>query len=121
VLLRANTVGFIDFDGFCRAEPAVDVALFRAIVKDIGKRALEAEEGNGNSPAVHLAQLDELCEVFSARYEDAAPISRERVALWEAVHLLTLVLHSWTKAKHDRLASRLALLSHHLRASGLDG
>jgi hypothetical protein len=121
VLLQGNKVGFIDFDGFCRAEPAVDIARFRAVVKDVGLRALGAEDGtDAQSRAKDLAQLDQLCERFSVRYEAAAPISRERVALWEALDLLTLVLHGWTKAQFDRLVPRLALLRHHLRANGLD-
>jgi aminoglycoside phosphotransferase (APT) family kinase protein len=123
VLLHGGTVGFIDFDGFCWAEPAIDVALFRAIVKDVGLQTLQAEEGtmpDGQPRPEHLAQLDELCEVFSLRYEAAAPISRRRVALWEALDLLTLVLHGWTKVKSNRLSSRLGLLGHHLHASELD-
>jgi hypothetical protein len=124
VVLRGGAIGFIDFDGFCRAEPAIDVALFRAIVKDIGLRALEASAGktaDGEPRSEHLALLDALCEEFSLRYEADAPISRRRVALWEALDLLTLVLHSWTKVKFDRLGYRLGLLRHHLRTSELDG
>jgi phosphotransferase family enzyme len=124
VVLLGDAIGFIDFDGFCRAEPAIDVALFRAIVKDIGLRALEATAGktaDGKPRSEHLAQLDELCEGFLVRYERDAPISRRRVALWETLYLLTLVLHSWTKVNSDRLGSRLGLLGHHLCTSELDG
>ena len=124
VLLRGGAIGFIDFDGFCRAEPAIDVALFRAIVKDIGLKALQAKEGtaaDGRPRPEHLTLLDELCEGFTLHYEAFARVSRWRVALWEALDLLTLVLHSWTKLKFDRLGPRLGLLHHHLRVSGLDG
>jgi hypothetical protein len=124
VLLHDGSIGFVDFDGICRAEPAIDVALFRAVVKDVGLRALQAKEGktpDGQPRPEHLAQLDELCEGFLARYEEAAPISRRRVALWEALDLFTLVLSSWTKVKFDRLPHRLALLRRHLRVSELDG
>jgi hypothetical protein len=124
VLLNGRKIGFIDFDGFCRAEPAIDVALFRAIVKDVGLRALQAKEGaraDGNPRAKHLARLDELCAAFSASYEAAAPVSRRRVALWEALYLFTLVIHSWTKGKFDSLDGRLGLLRRHLDASDLDG
>jgi hypothetical protein len=123
VLLDGGAIGFIDFDGFCQAEPAIDVALFRAIVKDVGLDALQAEEGSGADGQAlpeHMAQLDDLCDAFSVLYEAIAPISRRRVALWEALDLLTLVAHSWTKVKFDRLGNRLALLRHHLRASELD-
>jgi Ser/Thr protein kinase RdoA (MazF antagonist) len=124
VLLSRDAIGFIDFDGVCRAEPAIDVALFRAVVKDIGLQALEDVNPNqkaGQARSEHLAQLEELCEGFSLAYEAVAPISRPRVALWEALDLLTLVLHSWTKVKFDRLGYRMALLRHHLRTSELDG
>jgi hypothetical protein len=123
VLLNRGSIGFIDFDGVCLAEPAIDVALFRAVVKDIGFQALEDEDPNrkaGQARSRQLAQLDELCEAFSLAYEEIAPISRPRVAVWEALDLLTLVLHSWTKVRFDRLGYRLALLRHHLRASDLD-
>ena len=32
VLLHEGQIAFIDFDGFCEAEPAMDLALFRASV-----------------------------------------------------------------------------------------
>jgi phosphotransferase family enzyme len=129
VVLNKDAIGFIDFDGVCRAEPAMDVALFRATMRDIGLRALGDESPNlkaanreaGQVRPEQLAQLDELCEAFSLAYEEIAPVSRARIALWEALHLLTLVLHSWTKVRFDRLGYRMALLQHHLRASELDG
>jgi aminoglycoside phosphotransferase (APT) family kinase protein len=122
VLLCGGAIAFIDFDRSCRAEPALDVALFRAVAKDVGLRALQAKDptrAEGQPRREHLAQLDELCEGFSARYEWAAPVSRRRVALWEALELLRLVLHSWTKLQFDRLAPRLALLRNQLRAIDL--
>jgi Ser/Thr protein kinase RdoA (MazF antagonist) len=123
VLLNRGAIGFIDFDGACRAEPAIDIALFRAVVRDIGLRALEGDpsRNTGQVRLEHLAQLDALCDTFSLAYEAIAPISRPRIALWETLHLLTLVLHSWTKVRFDRLGCRIALLRHHLRASGLAG
>jgi phosphotransferase family enzyme len=124
VLLHRGAIGFIDFDGVCQGEPAIDVALFRAVVKDIGLHALQGSDGNRNAEQAsseHLAQVDELCERFLLAYEVVAPISRPRVALWEALDLLTLVLHSWTKVRFDRLGHRLELLRHHLAAIDLDG
>lgn len=109
VLLHGDGIGFIDFDGFCRAEPALDIALFRATARDLAMSAA--------SPSTPLetrfAAVDDLCEFFLARYEELAPISRARVALWEALDLFTNVLHSWTKVKPARLNHALALLQHH--------
>jgi Ser/Thr protein kinase RdoA (MazF antagonist) len=112
VLLHKGEIGFIDFDGFCQAEPALDLALFRAILKDIGLRALR---GDGDA----TAKVEHLCEVFLAGYEAIAPVSRARVALWEALDLLSLVFNCWKKVKPQRLEHRLELLSHHLQTSGL--
>lgn len=108
VLLHGNDIGFIDFDGFCVAEPALDVALFRATARDLALGVLPSD-----APLeMRLARIDDLCEHFLASYERLAPISRHRVALWEILDLFTNVLHSWTKAKPARLAYALALLKH---------
>ena len=47
VLLHQGRIAFIDFDGLAMAEPALDVALFRAAVRDVGAGALL---GSGASP-----------------------------------------------------------------------
>jgi hypothetical protein len=109
VLLHNSAIGFIDFDGFCQAEPALDIALFRTTTQDLAMSVLPA----GRPLQARLAIADDLCEYFLSCYQELAPISRERVALWEALDLLTNVLHSWTKAKPARLARSLALLGHH--------
>jgi len=109
VLVHQGRIGFIDFDGFCRAEPALDVALFRATVRDLAMSVLPAETPLED----RLRTTDDLCEHFLARYEALAPVSRERVALWEALDLTTNVVHSWTKVKPARLAHAMTLLRHH--------
>jgi hypothetical protein len=126
VLLSQGRIGFIDFDGFCQAEPAMDLALFRSSLKDKGMRFLY-DEGNSMEGAAldlatcqaRLAQLDELSEVFLAHYERHASVSRSRVALWEACELFTFVLHSWARVQPVRLTHVLMLLERHGRATGL--
>ncbi|HYX86028.1 MAG TPA: phosphotransferase [Gaiellales bacterium] len=121
VVLDGPRIGFIDFDGFCLAEPAMDVALFRASLRDAGLRALEAGDRVGADGAGReegLTLLDAACERFLAVYEQAAPISRRRVALWETGEALIAVLHCWTKVKFDRLSYRLALLQRRLAEVG---
>jgi len=113
VLVDDGRVGFIDFDGFCRAEPARDLALFRAALKDVGLRPLAGNGRDEGARAERLARLDELCELFVARYEAAAPVSKMRVALWEALDLFTLVLYCWTKLEPG-LEHRLPLLRRQL-------
>src|ERR671938_613712 len=82
----------------------MDLALFRSSLKDKGMRMLY-DEGNSRDGAAldpatcqaGLAQLDELGEVFLAHYERHAPVSRPRVALWEACDLFRLVLRCWAR------------------------
>lgn len=121
VLLAEGTVGFIDFDGACMAEPALDLGRFRAKLRDIGISALGL--GEQRPPRDRLREnldlLDELCEGFLACYQEEAPVSRNRVLLWETCDLLTTMLHAWTKVRLVRLEPRLTLLVHQARTSGL--
>lgn len=113
VLLHDGGVGFIDFDGFCQAEPALDVALFLATLTDIGMRATAGADG----ASARLAQVQELAGAFLARYRAEAPVSAARVALWQTLDCLTKVLHCWTKVRPSRLADALLVLEHHLAAA----
>ncbi|MBK9712682.1 MAG: phosphotransferase [Kouleothrix sp.] len=125
VLIDHGQIGLIDFDGFCQAEPAMDLARFSATAKDVG---LEAALGkaDGDDPATQelrlrrLLQIEALCAAFTAQYEALAPVSRERIALWEALNILTLVMASWKKVKPARLRYTLLMLERLLSSNGLD-
>jgi aminoglycoside phosphotransferase (APT) family kinase protein len=144
VLLSQGRIGFVDFDSFCQAEPALDLALFLSAIKDRGMRILHDKKDSramDGAAQARLAQLDELGEVFLAHYERHAaaplldpvvtstgsssarrahaPVSRRRVALWEACYLFRLVLNSWAGVKPVRATHILMLLEHHGRATGL--
>jgi aminoglycoside phosphotransferase (APT) family kinase protein len=114
VLLHGGRIGFIDFDGFGRAEPGLDLGLFLATTANVAVRAAPADQR-----AAALATMDDLISRFLRRYQDEAPVSVDRVALWQALALLTAVLHCWTKIRPDRLAPNLLLLEHHVRSAGL--
>lgn len=122
VLLHGGDIAFIDFDGLCMAEPALDVALFRSALRDAGTRGFceTGSSGVGDREAT-LDTLDALCDEFLATYQAKAPVSATRVALWETLDVLTSVLHCWTKVKPERLAVRIALLDRHLRSGALAG
>ncbi|MCA1708252.1 MAG: hypothetical protein LC808_35240, partial [Actinobacteria bacterium] len=62
---------------------------------------------------------DELCGTFLDAYREQAEISAERVALWEALDLLTNVLHNWTKVRPERLDGTMMVLERHLDRSDL--
>jgi hypothetical protein len=128
VLLNHGQIGFIDFDSFCRAEPALDVALFVEKIKDLGLSVSQGDEEDSDEddealdPALYpdrMAQIESICATFLDAYTTHLPISRERIVLWETLYLLTLVLHCWTKAKPVRLVHSMFLLEHHLRANNL--
>ena len=126
VLLYKGRIGFIDFDGFCQAEPALDLALFLGKIRDIGLSASEAEDDDEDSEPVDratllalLEQTESISETFLSEYERHLPVSRQRIALWAALNLLTLVLHCWTKVKPERLDINMLLLERHLQVSGI--
>jgi hypothetical protein len=110
----------IDFDDMGMAEPALDVGLFRAAIKDIGMNALDDSQAR-NRPIrlARLARLDAICDVFLAEYELHVPISRARVALWEAWSYLRDALHFWIKVKPAEPDNGLLMLESHLRGMGL--
>lgn len=116
VLVGEGEIGFIDFDRFGRAEPALDVASFCTAFRDAGR--LDGREHIDEARQERLVQLDELCDRFLERYAGVALVSPERVRVWEALGLFTTVLHCWTKMEAG-LEARLELLRHHLRAIGL--
>jgi phosphotransferase family enzyme len=119
VLIYRGEIGFIDFDSFCQAEPALDLSLFLRRTKDIALAILNDEENPSQERrAALLTQAETVCEVFLSEYEARVPISRQRVALWEALDLFTLVLHCWTKVKPERLDNSMFALERHLRTIG---
>jgi hypothetical protein len=123
VLLHQGDVGFIDFDDFCQAEPAFDVARFRGGIREYGMRTLVAA-GRGTVPspaatAATLAALEAVCDGFLAHYAAVTPLSRVRVMLWETIDLLTHVLQAWTRVSPARLLAAMLTLEDHLRRSGL--
>jgi hypothetical protein len=115
VLLHDGRVGFIDFDKSCRAEPAPDLGRFRAKLRDTGISAFCASGRPlvaGPQLERHLRLLDELCDDFLTEYQQHAPVTAERVALWESAELLTVLLHAWTRVRPAHVGPRLTLLRH---------
>jgi Ser/Thr protein kinase RdoA (MazF antagonist) len=120
VLLDGGRIGFIDFDSACEAEPALDLGRFRASLRDIGISAFSASGlplVPGGPLERHLRLLDELCDDFVDAYRQHAPVTRERVVLWETTDLLTALLHGWTKVRLTRVMPRLAVLRHALETA----
>jgi hypothetical protein len=118
VLIDGERVGLIDFDDFCLAEPAMDVALFRAAIQDIGMNALPAGTPHAERQG-RLEQLARFGDVFLDEYQRHAAVSRERVALWEAWSYTRDALHFWVKVKPAEPDNAMMMLTRHLRGMGL--
>jgi hypothetical protein len=116
VLLAGGRVGFIDFDGFGRAEPALDLSRFLRKARALGYDALKE---HGLSDEAALARVAAINDAFLAEYERRLQVSRRRIALWEALDLLTLVLYCWTKVEPQRLPDMMLLLERHLESMGV--
>jgi hypothetical protein len=114
VLVDGSTISFIDFDGFCEAEPAMDLALFTTTTKSIGIR-LSPQGGT----STRLEELDELCDRFLHAYAGVVPLARDRLALWETAYLLMRLVTCWTKVRPGRLEGALLLLRRHIEQAGL--
>jgi aminoglycoside phosphotransferase (APT) family kinase protein len=117
VLIHAGRIGFIDFDGFGQAEPALDLSRFLRKTRALGTEAAGVDP-QSPAGAEWLARMQAVCETFLAEYENYLPVSRQRVALWETLDLLTLVLYCWTKIEPERLKANMRLLEQHLQSSG---
>ncbi len=117
ILLDGENIAFLDFDGYCRAEPGLDLALFRTTLVDLCLRALEADD---EAPSAEVqrerqAQLDGLCASFLAGYEEVAPVDRERLALWDAMTSAKDIVDCWRKVKFEHLDRRMEFLRQRLR------
>jgi hypothetical protein len=122
VLIAQERIGFIDFDSFCMAEPSVDVGHFRAAIMDSGMKLID--DDTLRDPAARTAYLDRLADlgaIFLAEYESRAPISRQRLALWEAWDYLRDSLHLWTKPKLGGAEAVLSILEYHSRRTNMLG
>jgi hypothetical protein len=117
VLIHQGQIGFIDFDGFGQAEPALDLSRFLRKTRALGTDAAGVDPQSPEG-AEWLARMEAVGDAFLAEYERSIPVSRPRVALWETLDLLTLVLYCWTKIEPERLKANMRLLEQHLQASG---
>jgi thiamine kinase-like enzyme len=121
VLLNQGQIGFIDFDSFCQAEPAMDLALFMISIIDTGMQAFAEEHSATDTPRdqvyiARLGQLASIAERFLTYYAVLRPVSRQRVAAWQALNILDLVLRSWERVKPLRLNHTILMLERHLQA-----
>ena len=116
VLVSGGNVGFVDFDGFCQAEPAFDVAEFLSKLRSVSLTVGKGEDDvvdEAQLPAL-LARADELGDLFLAEYMRHRPLSRERVMVWEGLSLLRRLVDGWAKVKQSRLHMNIKLMERFL-------
>jgi hypothetical protein len=119
ILVAGKQIGFIDFDQVCMAEPAFDLALFRVSALDNALYDERIQPRDEAEVAARRTRIDALNETFLAAYEAHAPVSRQRVALWEAIFYLNDSLQCWTKPRPKDARLVVQLLERHLGTLGI--
>jgi hypothetical protein len=125
VLISGDDIGFIDFDSFCQAEPALDLSLFVSVLRDLSMRALQKRDGRPGpgepARAEHLALVDDLSTAFLDAYEAATSVdvTRARVDLWHALEVWSRIVDCWIKDRPERLPHCMQLLTHLYAREGL--
>lgn len=111
-VLLGEHASFIDLDKSCQAEPASDIASLTTKLLHMGVNKVAVPGSDARQHRVD--QMQELRDVFVDAYSRHAVVSAERLAVWEASELLSLVLSAAKKAEHERIATCALLLRSHL-------
>lgn len=120
LLLDGGGLGLIDFDKAGQAEPAVDIAMFLVKLRHtaVNKGGCSVSAGS-NAFEERSSRVDALAETFLTAYREQAAVTDERVRVWEALELCSLVLSAARKMLPDRAATCAAMLDRHLLAHGI--
>jgi hypothetical protein len=113
LIFDGPNAGLVDFDNFCRAEPALDLGQFLAYLHYAGLKS------RFNSAAGDRAGLGEdLAQRFAHSYVAAGgpPESLQRVGIYEATNLIRMAEHAWQNLKSRRLEQLVKLLGERLAA-----
>jgi hypothetical protein len=118
VLLNKDEVSFIDFDSFCQSEPARDLSMFLASIMILGLTVSASDQSTSNAAdwEARFERVSSICEKFLEAYQQFQPVSRQRVALWQALDLFHYVLSGWMKVKVDEISFLVKLLDRFLSA-----
>lgn len=127
VLLNQGEISFIDFDSFCQSEPARDLGMFLSSLMTLGLTFSSFDEDKPSDQTIanlahweaRFEQVSLICEQFLAAYQQFHTVSRQRVALWQALNLFYYVLSGWMKVKADEISFLVKLLDRFLSASHL--
>jgi aminoglycoside phosphotransferase (APT) family kinase protein len=117
VLMMDGAVAFIDFDKSSPAEPACDLAAFITKMRHMAVNKVDTHRYESQGTC-ELA-VENLRDAFVDQYRAAAPLSADRLALWEALELVSLVLSAAKKMLGPRTENCLRMLEHHLHTQGI--
>jgi hypothetical protein len=117
ILLGGPQPAIVDFDGYCRAEPAFDLSVFRSTLCDLALRVIP--RGRTAPPTSadldsSMPLLDQLCARFLAGYEEIRPVDPARLAVWDALLGTKDILDCWRKVKFEHLDRRMCFLRRRL-------
>lgn len=119
ILINGEQIGFIDFDRVSMSEPSYDVYRFRTELMDYGCSVRHHGHPDQATIRERMAQLAAINEVFLQTYESLAPISRQRLALWETLSYMKEVLLTWSKARLEDRTGRIMMLQQQVQALGI--
>lgn len=123
VLLGGPRPALVDFDGFCQAEPSLDLALFRTTLCDLALRRITRDHTTAPTPEefeTSMRPLDDLCATFLAGYEEVRRVNPERLAVWDALLNTMDLVDCWRELKFEHLDRRIRFLRRRL-GIGLGG
>ncbi|MGZ5389875.1 MAG: hypothetical protein ACXWDH_07195 [Aeromicrobium sp.] len=116
-VLLDDRVSFIDFDKFCGAEPGSDIASLTTKLLHMGVNKIASPKIG--AMAERVDRITALRAEFLTEYERNAPVSHDRLMIWEAYEFACLVLSAAKKADHARIDNCSQLLEDHLQAHGI--
>lgn len=120
VLLRDDgSVGIIDFDKLHQAEPAADLGAFLSKLRHTAVNKGGDQLPDAATAAAIGERVDALRAGFLDAYRDRATVSEARLACWEGLEFLSLVLGSAKKGLRERAASCATMLHEHLSTHGM--
>jgi aminoglycoside phosphotransferase (APT) family kinase protein len=119
VLLGAGPVAIIDFDKLRQAEPAADIGPFLAKLRHTAVNKGGDELPDEATAAAIGGRVDDLRREVLDAYRADGTVSPSRLACWEGLEYLSLVLGSAKKGLPERAASCATMLHRHLEACSI--
>jgi hypothetical protein len=105
--------GLVDFDNFCRAEPALDLGQFLAYLHYAGLKARVGSLGTERAGVT-----EDLARRFADSYlaSGGRLEALRRVPIYEATNLIRMAEHAWQNLKSRRLEQLVTLLGERMAA-----